>query len=224
VGAVSDGHDLYAIGGQTEDGTVVNTVYRLKPDSSGWLLDSRPLPQPRASGGVVWDGSRILYAGGVDARERDAADVFALDRSGWRRLGALAVARNSVAAATDGHGTTWFMSGQTGWTSDIKPSGAVDVLRHGTLAPTRQVTSRRAATAVYLPGIGPCVLGGGGGSGIPPAVECPLNRSGVQPPDLRTRRAGLSAVVSNGQIWTFGGFYSNNPNSILVERLPFSTS
>src|SRR5262249_42502459 len=109
VGAVSDGHDLYAIGGETADGTVVDTVYRLKPDSSGWLRGSRRLPQARASGGVVWDGRRILYAGGIDARERDAADVFAFDRSGWRRLGALAVARNSVAAATDGHGTTWFM-------------------------------------------------------------------------------------------------------------------
>jgi hypothetical protein len=226
VGAVSDGHDLYAIGGETAGDTVVDTVYRLKPDSTGWLLDSRHLLQPRASGGVVWDGSRILYAGGIDARQRDVADVFALDRSGWRPLGALAVARNSVAAATDGHGTTWFMSGQTGWTSDsdIKTSGTVDVLSHGTIAPAQQVTSRRAATAVYLPGIGPCVLGGGAGSGFTPAVECPLNRSGVEPPDLRTRRAGLSAVVDKSRIWTFGGFYSGHTNSTLVEWLPFSTS
>jgi hypothetical protein len=224
VGAVSDGHDLYAIGGETDDDTVVDTVYRLKPDSSGWLLDSRSLPQPRASGGVVWDGRRILYAGGVDAREGDVADVFALDRSGWRRLGALTVARNSVAAATDGHGTTWFMSGQTGWTSNVKMSSVVDVLSNGTIAAAPHVTSRRAATAVYLPGIGPCVLGGGTASEVAPAVECPLNRSGIQPPDLRTRRAGLSAVVSGGQIWTFGGFYSTHTNSALVERLPFSMS
>jgi Caspase domain/Kelch motif len=224
VGAVSDGHDLYAIGGETADDMVVDTVYRLKPDSSGWLLDSRSLLQPRASGGVVWDGSRILYAGGIDAGERDVADVFALGRSGWQRLGALTVARNSVAAATDGRGTTWFMSGQTGWTSDIRTSGDVDVLSHGTIAPTRHVTSRRAAAAVYLPGIGPCVLGGGAGSGFTPPVECPLNRSGVQPPDLRTRRAGLSAVVNKSRIWTFGGFYSGHTNSTLVEWIPFSTS
>jgi hypothetical protein len=223
VGAVSDGHDLYAIGGETVDGRVVDTVYRLKHDYSGWLQDERHLPQPRAAGGVVWEGSRIVYAGGIDAQERDVADVFTLGRTGWTRLDPLKNARNSIAATTDGRGTAWFMTGQTGWRSGIKTSGQVDALRAGTIAAGQSVTSRRAAAAIYLPGIGPCVLGGSG-SAVGAVVECPFNRSGVQPPDLPTPRAGLSAVVSGGQILTFGGFYGKYPNSAIVERLPFSTS
>src|SRR5262249_6058917 len=132
-------------------------------------------------------------------------------------------ARNAIAAAPDGDGMAWFMTGQTGWSSHVKTSGDVDVLSQATIAPVRQVTSRRAAAAVYLPGLGPCVLGGAA-SGVAPPVDCPLNPSGARPPDLRTGRAGLSAVVSSEQIWTFGGVYSGHSNSVLVERLPFSTS
>ena len=223
VVAVSDGHDLYAIGGETSDDEVIDAVYRLKRDYSGWLRDARHLPRPRAAGGVVWDGSRIVYAGGIDAQERDVADVFTLGRTGWTRLDPLKNARNSIAATTDGRGTAWFMTGQTGWRSDVRTSGQVDVLKAGTVAVGRSVTSRRAAAAIYLPGIGPCVLGGSG-SAVGAAVECPLNRSGVQPPDLLTQRAGLCAVVSSGQVWAFGGFYAKYHNSAIVERLPFGTS
>jgi len=225
VGAVSDGRDLYAIGGETADDTVVDTVYRLERDNSGWSLQ-RSLPAARAAGGVVWNGSSIIYAGGVDAQKRDVADVYALEPSGWVRVGALKTARNSIAAASDGRGTAWFMTGQTGWSQLDKISGQVDVLTDKTIAPGPPVTSRRAAAAVYLAGIGPCVLGGAGNErGLPAVVECPLNRSRARPPDLPTPRAGLAAVISNGQIWTFGGFSPDHiPSSSVVEKLPFRTS
>lgn len=66
---ISTGGDLYLLGGRTEDlSASLADVYRLDRESGqtpAWR-PAAPLPAPRVFGAAAWDGTRIIYAGGVD--------------------------------------------------------------------------------------------------------------------------------------------------------------
>jgi hypothetical protein len=222
--AVSTGKALYVLGGITTKG-VVRTVYRLDERSRNWTVD-RALPEPRAAGAGTWDGTRLLFAGGLDADNRDRADVWALGADGWDRVARLSQPRNSLAATSDGHGTTWFLAGQRGpgvSTGKIPATGVVDQLRGKTLSPLRPVQARRAVSAIFIPGAGPCVVGG-----IPhlslsadPTVECPFAPPAIKAPPLSTPRAGIATALLDGQLYAVGGFPKYGINgSRTVEVLP----
>jgi hypothetical protein len=223
--AVSTGETLYVLGGITTNG-VVDTVYRFDERRRRWVLDPRALPEPRAGGAGAWDGTRLLFGGGVDSKNNDRAEVWALGADGWDRVAMLSEPRNSLAATSDGAGTTWFLAGQrnrTVATGKMAASGAVDRLRGGTLSPEKPVRARRAVSAAFVPGAGPCVVGG-----VPhlsrsadPTVECPFAPLGIKAPRLHTSRAGIGTVVLDGQLFAVGGFSHFGQNgSVTVEVLP----
>jgi hypothetical protein len=93
-----------------------------------------------------------------------------------------------------------------------------DVVTAGT-----DLTPRRAAAGVFLPGWGPCVLGGVDGQHFQGTVDCQEQPPGADPfPPLRTARAGLSAVVAGGRLVTVGGFYPGHNAASTVEVLPLN--
>jgi Caspase domain len=223
--AVSTGKTLYVLGGITPGG-VVGTVYRLDENGRSWILDPRALPEPRAAGAGAWDGSRLLFAGGADASGRDRADVWALGANRWDAVAQLSQPRNSLGAASDGAGTTWFLAGQRGAgaaNGKIPATGVVDRLRGKILSPLRPLGARRAVSATFVAGAGPCVVGGVPDLSLSadPAMECPFAPPGTNAPPLHTGRGGIGAAVLNGQLFAVGGFPRFGQNgSVTVEVLP----
>ncbi|HET9141557.1 Kelch repeat-containing protein, partial [Actinophytocola sp.] len=113
--AAGDGSRLWVVGGYVEAGSghAPTAAVRMIDSATGSWTDGPALPEPRAAGALAWDGSRLLYAGGVGPAGL-ADDVFQLRDGRWNRLGALSLRREHLAAASDGAGTTWFLAGRQG--------------------------------------------------------------------------------------------------------------
>ena len=223
--AVSTRTRLYVIGGVSSDGPV-STVYWLDERAGRWVEDSRGLPAPRSAGAGVWDGSRLLFAGGLGADGVDQADIWALGAKRWELVAKLSEPRNSLGAASDGAGTSWFLAGQLGAGDaggHVPATGTVDQLNGRALSPLPPVAKRRAVSATFIAGVGPCVVGG-----VPDLslvadgkVECPLKPSGTVVPSLRTPRGGTGTAVLGGRLYSVGGFEKFGQNgSVTVEALP----
>lgn len=201
--------ELYLVGGQLRDGPdergPVATVLRLDEGSGTWVEET-PLPEARARGAAAWDGDRIVYAGGVGADLAASDAVYALENGAWRQIGRLSVAREKLAAATDGFGRVWFMGGRNTQTPD-PAYGAVDVVQTtdeifvaGPIAPVH------SAGAVWHAGTGPCVVGGDTGAGVTADVECLAGESGIPP--LPQARAGIGAEILGDRLHVVGGYGS----------------
>jgi hypothetical protein len=217
---VSTGRELLLIGGLGATGQSERTVYRLDRPDGSWQ-DAPNLPDDRAVGGAAWDGSRVVFAGGV-ARDGEArADVWSFDGAAWRRMGDLQVARDKLAAVSDGNGEVWFLGGRDPATE--RPLGDVDVVRRRPTYLGEQVQPVQGAAGVWWPGAGPCLVGGGGGSDGKRAldlVQCPPVRGPtITPPPLPQARIGLGAAVLNDVVYAVGGFYAGVNGSNLAEAV-----
>ena len=168
--AVSAAGDLYVIGGyegNTFD-TPRTTVLVLNAAGDGWD-EGVALPQPRAAGGAAWDGSRIVYAGGVGLGI--VSDVLALTEGEWVQLGAMRVPREHLSATSDGVGRVWLLGGRQG--SLDTNTGAVDLVEGSTVTRIGELpTPRGGAAAFYLPDAGACLAGGEQPDRALDAVEC----------------------------------------------------
>ena len=168
--AVSTGNDLYVIGGY-EGGSFSSprtTVLVLNDAEDGWD-EGVALPQPRAAGGAAWDGSRIVYAGGVGLGV--VSDVLALTDGEWVQVGAMRVPREHLSATSDGAGRVWLMGGRS-LTLDTN-TGAVDLVEGNTVTRIGELaTPRGGAAAFYLPDAGACLAGGEQPDRALDAVEC----------------------------------------------------
>ena len=97
------------------------------------------------------------------------------------------------------------------------------MLTGGRLSAGPDLTARRAAAGVFLPGYGPCVFGGIDGSRFLDTAQCREQPPGGPPfPVGMTPRAGLSASVVGSVLVTLGGFYVGHNGAGLVEVLPFT--
>ena len=200
-----DGSRLWVAGGYTTHHLAVPTaaVRTLEPASGRWQ-DGPPLPSPRAAGALAWDGRRLVYAGGVGP-DGLAGDVFALEGGAWRRLGELHPAREHLAAAADGRGTTWFLAGRTGGIdtnlADVDVVTGDRVRRVGAVA-----TPRGGVAGVHVPGAGGCAVGGEGPEGTFAEVECvAADGAASSLPPLAESRHGLGAVVLDGTAYALLG-------------------
>ena len=101
----ADDRNLYVIGGQRADGTVESRVLVLNDQQDGWR-EGPSLPEGRVAGAAVFDGGRILYAGGNSGRG-DRTEVWALAGGDWVKVGDLHVPRNSLVAVSDNAGSSW---------------------------------------------------------------------------------------------------------------------
>lgn len=211
---------LYLLGGFLHAGFQQPTaqVWVLEMGADEWA-EGPVLPEARGAAAAAWDGSRIVFGGGVGP-EGVASDVYALDDA-WERFGELSEPRQHLAATSDGHGRVWFLGGrQSSLETNI---GSVDLLEGGRIARLpAELTPRSGAAAVWGEGIGACLLGGETPAGTLSAVEC-LTTDGqvLDLPPLTVARHGLGvALLDDGIYALMGGEEPGLFVSRVTERLP----
>lgn len=101
--AATSGQYIYVVGGFVgpDPGTAINTVWRYDTLTDNWTA-LPPLPQARASGGVVIQGDTLHYIGGLDStRVNDRANHWILNLTnptGWTPLPDMPSPRNHFQA------------------------------------------------------------------------------------------------------------------------------
>lgn len=213
-----DGERLWVAGGYDRAGEPTAAVQVMDPATGRWD-DGPPLPAPRGAGALAWDGRRLVYGGGVGP-DGVSGDVFALEGGRWERIGELSAAREHLAAAADGQGTTWFLGGRVsglrGNLADVDVVTGEQVERAGALP-----TPRGGVAGFHLPGLGGCAAGGEAPEGTFDDVECVTAGGSVAAlPPLAARRHGLGAAVVDGVAYTLlGGPQPGLTVSATVEAL-----
>lgn len=210
---LANGH-LYLLGGQSSSGAIAN-VLRLDSASGTWLEDV-PLPEPRETGAAAWDGSRIVYAGGVRPDHTVSSDVFVFEGAAWRTIGRLQIAREKATATTDGFGTTWIIGGRDR-ASGIPAYGAVDVVVPDQITAGSAVEPVHSSSALWLPSAGPCIVGGDKGERITADIRCLRGDPGLPP--LPEARAGIGSAVMGSDVYVVGGYDAGGHGSTAVQLL-----
>lgn len=171
-------------------------VWRLAPGAQAWTAGV-VLAEPRAAGAAAWDGSRIVYGGGIGPNGVSNA-VWALEDGAWAVVGTLSRAREHFAATSAGDGRAWFLGGRAGGLEGNMAT--VDVVEGTAARPVGEVpTARGGVAAFWHPSAGACLVGGESPGGTNPQVECiSLEGTLTQLPNLGAARHGLAAVVIDG--------------------------
>jgi non-specific serine/threonine protein kinase len=195
---VSDGTSLWLVGGYAGNGFDAPTaeVWRLEPSApDGWVAEE-PLPESRGAGAAAWDGSRIVYAGGVGPDGVSGA-VFALEDGAWSQVARLATPREHLAATTDGDGSVFVLGGRVGGL-DANIATA-DQVQGDTATEIGELPTRRGGVAAFWsPAVGACLVGGESPGGTNAQVECIDVDGDVSVlPALGRPRHGLGAAVVN---------------------------
>lgn len=196
---VSDGASLWLVGGYAGNGFDAPTadVWRFDPSAAdGWVADE-PLPEARGAGAAAWDGSRIVFAGGVGVDGVSGA-VFAFEDGVWSQVARLAKPREHLAAASDGEGGTYVVGGRVGGLDSNLATA--DLLRGTTAEEIGELPTRRGGVAAFWwPTIGACLVGGESPGGTNAQVEC-IDEDGdiAALPGLAHPRHGLGAAVVDG--------------------------
>jgi len=197
-------------GGYVGDAMTVltNAVRRLDDGATSWT-DGVALPDFRGAGGAAFDGTRIVYAGGVQPGAV-ATEVFALASGdeAWTRIGRLPTAREHLAVTTDGSGRTFVLGGRVGGLDGnlaivdvVEGSGDEAVRTIGELP-----TKRGGVAAFWWPSLGACLAGGESPGGTNPQVECITPEGSLaRLPDLGVARHGLGAAVVDGAAYVVLG-------------------
>ena len=210
---VSNGEALFLIGGLSGEIRGLRTVYRLDSGAAAWFED-RPLPEGRFSGAAAWDGSRIVFGGGVELRTPRAAasDIWALRNGSWSRIGRLTTPREHLAAATDGAGTVWFLGGADVNGGRGSLSATVETIKGSTVAKVASLpTALSGLSAVWTPEFGVCAFGGSttqpnARTAAVATTTCLGAGSGAARwPDLPQARNVSSAAVVGDTVYVVGG-------------------
>ncbi|GIJ43231.1 hypothetical protein Val02_01170 [Virgisporangium aliadipatigenens] len=209
---------LYLIGGREGD-TVSQKLLRLDEKNGAWHREAQ-LPAPRAGGAAGYDGSSVVYAGGVGPDGTASADVWALRGSSWTTLKSLTRARERMASVTDPTGRVLFLGGrdQTG-----TAFGEIDRYSGGAPAPAASGTSTvvdppvHGAGGVRLDGIGVCVVGGERNGGAFGDWWCERPGAAAALPKLDPPRAGLGAARVGNTVYVVGGYGPGFTGSSRVE-------
>jgi len=218
---VSTGKELLLVGGYRGSTLEpITTVRRLDPTTNTWVRGPS-LPVAVGAGAAAWDGKRVVFGGGVTADGKPSAAVYVLDGSSWRRIGALTKAREHLAAASDGKGTTFFLAGEVNDSNGKAALADVDVVKGATVRKLGTVgTPRGSVAGFFSPADGACVAGGRDGSDrLYADVEC-VDAAGTRKslPSLPTPRHGLGAAVVGGKVFALLGAAPENVK--LGEVLP----
>jgi hypothetical protein len=212
---------LFLLGGYDASGAPTKSVRRLDDDAATWT-DDQDLPVARGAGAAAFDGARIVYAGGV-GQLGVSSEVYAWQPGGgsWERMGRLPLAREHMAAASDGEGKTFVLGGRV---SGLDRNLATVDLVEGTTVKTigDLPTKRGGVAAFWWPSIGACLAGGESPGGTNPQVEC-MDAAGTIAvlPDLGVARHGVGAAVVDGSAYiVLGGRQPGLSTSDVTETLP----
>ena len=221
---VATDKDLLLIGGY-RGSTIepITTVRRLDLATSRWVRGPS-LPVALGAGTAAWDGKRVVFAGGVAANGEPSAAVFALEGRSWRQIGSLTKAREHLAAASDGAGTTFFLVGEVNDSRGKTVLADVDVVTGRTVRRLGTVRRPRGSVAgFWSPAAGACVAGGRDGSRrLFADVEC-IDAKGTvtRLASLSKARHGLGVAVVDGTAYALLGA---GPENLKVgEALPLES-
>ena len=210
---VATDKELLLIGGYRGSTLVpIRTVRRLDPATSTWVRGPS-LPVAIGAGAAAWDGKRVVFAGGVAANGKPSAAVFTLEGSSWRRIGKLSKAREHLAAASDGKGTTFFLAGEVNDANGKAVLADVDMVTGNTVQRLGAVGKPRGSVAGFFsPAAGACVAGGRDGGGrLFADVECMDDKGTVtRLTSLPTPKHGLGAAVVKGTAFALLGAAPEN--------------
>ncbi|HEV8653187.1 MAG TPA: hypothetical protein VG276_28275, partial [Actinomycetes bacterium] len=185
----------------------ITTVRRLDLATSRWVRGPS-LPVALGAGAAAWDGKRVVFAGGVTANGKPSAAVFALEGSSWHQIGSLTKAREHLAAASDGAGTTFFLAGEVNDSGGKVVLADVDAVAGSTVRRLGTVRRPRGSVAgFWSPAAGACVVGGrDGGRSLFADVEC-INAKGTvtRLASLSKARHGLGVAVVDGTAYALLG-------------------
>ncbi|WP_426561245.1 Hsp70 family protein [Angustibacter sp. McL0619] len=210
--AATDGSTIYVLGGAYLDSKakVVTAEVWQEDGPSGKWKPAPALPQPRSGGAAAWDGKSLYYAGGVDKNLKARSEVWRLDGNRWVLVtGRLSIPRTTLAAASDGDGTIWFIGGRSSKTIPAKDVSYanVDVVTSGRVTRGQRLpVPLRLTTAAYVSGAGPCVFGGYTTENVAD-VRCLGPKGWVAPlPVLLAARYGSGAgIVGGDAVYVVGG-------------------
>ena len=196
---------VFQVGGYDASGAPTASVRRLDDGATSWTDDSA-LPDGRGAGAAAFDGTRIVYAGGVGPGGV-ASEVFAMAPGGvaWDRVGRLPLAREHLAATSDGSGRTFVLGGRVGGLD--RNLATVDLLEGATVRTVGDLPTKRGGVAAFWwPSLGACLAGGESPNGTNPQVEC-MDAAGVIAvlPDLAIARHGVGAAVVGGSAYVVLG-------------------
>ena len=218
---VSTPTGLVLVGGYVGDTLTVATaaVRRLDDDATAWT-DDAPLPDARAAGAAAFDGTRIVYAGGVKPGGI-ANEVFARTGDGaWETIGRLPVAREHIAATSDNAGRTFVLGGRVGGLD--RNLAIVDLVEGDAVKTVGELPTKRGGVAAFWwPSLGACLAGGESPGGANPQVEC-VTADGTlaRLPDLGVARHGIGAAVVDGKVYiVLGGRTPGLSTSDITETL-----
>jgi Galactose oxidase, central domain len=218
---VSTPEGLVLVGGDVGNAlTTATAAVRVLADGATAWTDGTFLPDARAAGAAAFDGTRIVYAGGVKPGGI-ANEVFARTGGGaWERIGRLPVAREHLAATTDGAGRTFVLGGRVG---GLDRNLAIVDMVEGTMVTTvgELPTKRGGVAAFWWPSVGACLAGGESPDGANPQVEC-MTADGTLStlPDLGVARHGIGAAIVDGTAYILlGGRTPGLSTSDLTESL-----
>ena len=120
---------------------------------------TRRCPSRAAAGAAAWDGSRIVYAGGVGPDGVSGA-VFAFEDGAWSQVARLAKPREHLAATSDGEGAVFVVGGRVGGLdANLATADLVEGARQ-----RRSASCRRRAAASQRSGGRPSVRASSAGN------------------------------------------------------------
>ena len=197
-------------------------VRRLEDGAAAWT-DDAPLPEPgpRAAQPSTARGSSTPAASSRAAsRTRSSPDT---GDGAWTRIGRLPVAREHLAATSDGAGRTFVLGGRVGGLD--RNLAVVDLVAGSGEAPSGRSASfrrkRGGVAAFWWPSLGACLAGGESPGGTNPQVECMAADGTVtRLPDLGVARHGIGAAVVDGRAFVvLGGRQPGLVTSDVTEAL-----
>jgi non-specific serine/threonine protein kinase len=202
---VSDGDRLLLVGGYlgSDFNRPTDLVLILATDDDAWE-SGPPLPALRAAGAAAFDGVRVVYAGGVGPGGV-TADVYALAGDAWERVGGMRLAREHLAATTDGQGRVWLMGGRVGGLAGNL--GIVETVEGDTISEVGEIpTPRGGVAAFYDEHVGACLTGGEAPDRAYTVVECVTADGTVTPlAELNEPHHGHGAAVIDGVAYVMLG-------------------
>ena len=218
---VSDGERLLLIGGYIgpDFNRLTDLVLVLADGDTQWR-EGPGLPNPRAAGAAAFDGTRVVYAGGF-ATDDLTADVYALEEETWERVGRMAIAKDHLAATSDGAGTVWLMGGRIGALASNLAD--VEVVTADGVRQVAQLPTRRGGVAAFFAeAVGACLTGGESPTEAFTTVECVSADGDVTSlPPLNQPHHGHGAAVVDGVAYVLlGGPEPTLSASSVIEALP----
>jgi N-acetylneuraminic acid mutarotase len=205
-GAVRLRRRIYAIGGFTTGPQgISDDVFVYSPRTNTWQYWI-PLPGPLARMGAVTSGHMIYLIGGTDQTWEPTRNVLRYDpfRKVWETVAQMPDTRESFVTAKDTNGVIYVIGGAVLTSQGWKRTTSVEAYDPASGTWTTRAPAPISGTAATLGPDGRIYLTGDGTRST--AVYHPDSDAWFTSPRLNQARSEPGIAVSDGRIWTLGGY------------------